>query len=339
MRNTADSLETPGPRPDAAMRRKARRGRGRLECELGVLCGLLGLVASRLGQLWVAFDVFSQITLQFAVVTIAFAIGWLAPRGRHIVAFSLLIAGLVAIGTWPHLASRSPTVLGSAEPGQRPLKVASFNTLWTNTDADAVKAEIERLDADVITLIEMSPAKRRILPALKARYPYQAECYNLDYCNLVVLSKLPIIDSEAHGAGALGGAPSFIRARLGPEGGGLNVIGVHTIRFPHSALQARQVAVLSSLIEKLPGPKLVMGDFNATPFSRILSTLQDSANLTRLTDLPSWPAKLGLPQIAIDHIFISAGIKPLEAATIGEPAGSDHYPVSARIAVTVSGMP
>lgn len=301
--------------------------------------GLLGLAASRLGQLWVSFDVFSQVTLQFAVVTAAFAIGWLAPRGRHIVAFSLLVLGLVAIGLWPHLASRAPAVLGVADSGQRALKVASFNTLWTNADADAVMAEIERIDADVITLIEMNPAKRRILPALKARYPHQAECYNLAYCNLVVLSKLPIAESEAYGAGALGGAPSFIRVRLGPEGGGLQVLGVHTIRFPHSALQARQVKVLAGLIEKLPGPKLVMGDFNATPFSRILSSLQDGANLTRLTFLPSWPARLGLPQIAIDHIFLSPGLKPLEAAVIGEPAGSDHYPVSARIAIPLSGGP
>lgn len=337
MRDTADSLEMPELQPEPTLSKRKRRGRGRLECELGVLAGLLGLAASRLGQLWVAFDVFSQVTLQFALVTIAFVIGWFAPRGRHIVAFSLLIAGLVGIGMWPHIASRAPAVVGKAGDGQLALKVASFNTLWTNDDADAVKAEIERLDADVITLIEMSPSKRRILAELKARYPYQAECYNLDYCNLVVLSKLPIVESEAHGAGELGGAPSFIRAKLGPEGGGLNVFGVHTIRFPHSQVQFRQVAVLSGLIEKLPGPKLVMGDFNATPFSRILSTLQDSANLTRLTFLPSWPSKLGLPQIAIDHIFLSAGLKPLQAAAIGESAGSDHYPVMARIAVPRAG--
>lgn len=333
MRGTAESVEAQQAQPQAGPAKKKRRARGRLECELGLLLGLLGLAASRLGQLWIAFDVFSQITLQFAVITVAFAIGWLAPRARHIVALSLLVAGLVGIGMWPHLASRAPAVLGQPAEGQLALKVASFNTLWTNDDAASVQAEIERLDADVITLIEMSPSKRRILPALKARYPYQAECYNLDYCNLVVLSKLPIIESESHGAGEAGGAPSFIRARLGPEGGGLNVFGVHTIRFPHSQMQFRQVAALAGLIEKTPGPKLVMGDFNATPFSRILATLQDSANLSRLTVLPSWPSKLGLPQIAIDHIFVSAGLKPLEAASIGEPAGSDHYPVAARIAV------
>jgi len=79
-----------------------------------------------------------------------------------------------------------------------------------------------------------------------------------------------------------------------------------------------------------------MGDFNATPFSRILGVLQDSANLMRLTNLPTWPSQAGLPQIAIDHIFVSPGIRQLEAGQIGEPAGSDHYPVTVRIAVPAS---
>ena len=111
---------------------------------------------------------------------------------------------------------------------------------------------------------------------------------------------------------------------------------MHTIRFPHSRAQFRQVTALASLVEKLPGHKLVMGDFNATPFSRILAVIEDGANLRRVTFLPSWPATAGLPQIAIDHIFLSPGLRLLEAARIGEAAGSDHYPVTARIAVPLT---
>lgn len=113
-------------------------------------------------------------------------------------------------------------------------------------------------------------------------------------------------------------------------------MGVHTIRFPHSQAQFRQVSEIASLIEKTPGPRLVMGDFNATPFSRILSTLASKANLQRLTWLPTWPSQAGLPQIAIDHIFISPGLKLIESPEIGEPGGSDHYPVAARIAVPLN---
>jgi endonuclease/exonuclease/phosphatase (EEP) superfamily protein YafD len=236
----------------------------------------------------------------------------------------------VGIGAWPHVASGSPEIHATAGEGERALRVASFNTLWTNEEVEAVRAEIERLDADVVTLLEVNPAKRSMLAALRSRYPYQANCFGIDFCRLVVLSKLPIIDSEARGRWE---GPAYILARLGPDAGGLSVIGAHTIRFPHSSAQFRQVTALAGLIEKLPGHKLVMGDFNATPFSRIVGVVETKASLRRVTFLPTWPATASLPQIAIDHIFLSPGLRLLEAAAIGEPAGSDHYPVTALIAV------
>ncbi|MEI8180452.1 endonuclease/exonuclease/phosphatase family protein [Aestuariivirga sp.] len=330
MTEPADSLLQTPEQPEEEAPRRKRKPTGGFECKLGLLLGLAGLAASRLGQLWIAFDVFSHFTLQFAVMTVGFLIGMVMPRGKLLTAFVVMVLGIVAIGAWPHVASREPHVVGQLQSGERALKVASFNTFWVNQNATAVKAEIERLDADIITLIEMGPGKKPILDQLKGRYPYQFHCYEVDYCNFAVLSKLPFVDAESRGKWS---GPSFIRVRLGPEAGGLTVFGVHTIRFPHSLAQFREVTEIARLIERTAGPRLVMGDFNATPFSRILGVLQDSANLTRLTNLPSWPSEAGLPQIAIDHIFVSPGIRQLEAERIGEPAGSDHYPVTVRIAV------
>lgn len=324
-------MQTPADKgEDLALRRKKRRRAGTAECLLGVAVGVTGLILSRAGHLWVGFDVFSQLTLHFAIIALAFAIGFVLPRGRRLVALLLVLAGVVALGAWPHIASRSPHALAEAQAGERALRVASFNTLWINEDAARVRAEIERIDADIVTLIEMSPAKRGLLADLRSRYPYQAECFAADYCRIAILSKLPIVDSEGRGTWE---GPPFIRAKLGPEAGGLTVIGVHTIRFPHSRAQFRQANAIGALIEKLPGHKLVMGDFNATPFSRIPQVVEVRGNLRRITHLPSWPATFGLPQIAIDHIFISPALRQLEAARIGEAAGSDHYPVMARIAV------
>lgn len=324
----ADKAQAPS-QPEGTSRKK-RRATGGLECQLGAMIGLGGLAGSRLGQLWVAFDVFSQFTLQFAVVTLAFGVGLLMPRAKLLVAFVVIVAGVIAIGTWPHLASQASTAVAIATPDQREMRVASFNTLYVNENVEAVKSEIIRLDADVVTLLEMGPKKRRILAELKDRYPYQADCYQIDYCNLVILSKFPVIESDAK---ALWEGAPYIRARLGPEAGGLTVFGVHTIRFPHSRAQFRQANVISQLIENTPGRKLVMGDFNATPFSRIVEVIESRANLRRLTSLPSWPSHLGLPQISIDHIFVSPGIVPIESEKIGEPAGSDHFPITMKIAV------
>lgn len=324
--------QTPLP-PEEDKPRRKRKARGRIECRLGLLVGLACLAASRLGQLWIAFDVFSHFTLQFAVVTLGFLIGCLMPRGKLLVAAVVIVLGVVTIGAWPHVASRQPRMLGEVQAGERALKVASFNTLYTNQDGEAVRAEVERLDADLVTLVEMGPGQRRILDELKDRYPYQFHCYEVDYCNFAVLSKLPFVETESRGKWA---GPSYVRVKLGPEAGGLNVFATHTIRFPHSLAQFREATEIAGVIEHTGGPRLVMGDFNATPFSRIMEVLQDGATLTRLTNLPSWPTQLGLPQIAIDHILVSPGIRQIEAEQIGEPAGSDHYPVTLRIAVPLN---
>ncbi len=280
--------------------------------------------------MWIAFDVFSQFTLQFAVVTLAFAIGRLMPRARLVVAFLLLVAGVGAIGAWPHVASRKPWVVSEIKPGERALTVASFNTLYVNEEVEAVRAEIERLDADIVALIEFGPNKHALVKTLGVRYPHQADCFTTDYCHLAILSKIPLASSSVR-AGWDG--PPTIIVKLGSEFGGLTIMGVHTLRFPHSRAQFRQIKALSDFIDTLPGSKLVLGDFNATPFSRIITTLANQTGLKRLTWLPSWPSQAQLPQMAIDHIFASPSIRILESERIGEPAGSDHYPIIMQIAV------
>ena len=329
MDNPADKTAAHLPQPEVSARKK-RKPKGRLECNLGILLGLCGLIGSRLGQLWIAFDVFSQFTLQFIVVTVAFIIGRVMPRAKLLTAFLVLILGVTAIGVWPHLATRSPTVLDTAAADEKMLRVASFNTFYANDQVDAVKAEVQRIDADVIALVEVGPNKRPMLDDLRSRYPYQANCFSLDYCNLAILSKLPIAETSSQVGWE--GAP-YLAAKLGPEAGGLTVIAVHTIRFPHSRAQYRQVEALAARIESMPGRKLVMGDFNATPFSRIIDGMVGRAGLKRLSKLPSWPSQVDLPQIAIDHIFVSPGIRLLESQQIGKPAGSDHFPIIMAIAV------
>jgi endonuclease/exonuclease/phosphatase (EEP) superfamily protein YafD len=330
---TAGPAAAPPAASSEASPPRRRKVRGWLQCEMGLALGIAGLLASRLGQLWIAFDVFSQFTLQFAVVTVAFLVGLVVPRAKVLVAFVLILVGLVGIGLWPQLASSNPRVLDSLRPGEVALKVVSFNSWYDSQTPDLVRAELERLDADVVTLVEIGPHGRAaLLAALRGRYPHQAICFDIAYCNLAVLSKTPIAASEAR-VGWEG--PPVIVAKLGPEAGGLTVFGVHTIRFPHSRAQFRQIVALVALIATTPGRKLVMGDFNATPFSRMTQTVASQTGLVRLTSLPSWPSRLNLPQVAIDHIFASPELRPLETERLGEPAGSDHYPVSIKLAVPV----
>jgi endonuclease/exonuclease/phosphatase (EEP) superfamily protein YafD len=119
--------------------------------------------------------------------------------------------------------------------------------------------------------------------------------------------------------------------------GGLTVIGTHTVHFPYFKAQLTQLGVLGDMVRKMSGPRIVAGDFNATPTSRMLSVFEGRSLLRRLDEfLPTWPARLQLPQLAIDHIFASEDVKSLEKVRIGGNAGSDHYPLVVRVAVPVN---
>ena len=128
----------------------------------------------------------------------------------------------------------------------------------------------------------------------------------------------------------------MVRVEYGPELGAVTVLAAHTMRPPHFTHQLMQMRGMSDVITAAGGAHIVLGDFNATPYSHMLQTFNELSGLELVTHLPTWPSFVGLPQIAIDHIFISPDLRVAGPPRIGSPAGSDHYPVIAEIAVPLS---
>lgn len=299
---------------------------------LGLLAGISGLVAGRLGLVWPAFDVFSQFGLQSIALTLAFATACLLPRRKAFIGVLLTLLFCLSYGLWG-LASIGETAKGpwTLMPGEKELRVAHFNLFVKNHDLSAISTEIGRLDADVITLIEFTPEKQPLLQMLRPLYPYQFDCIKQSACDFAILSKYPLASVDANIA--WNGAP-FILARLAGAMHGITVYGIHTTHFPDTVGQLSQISGLVKRLEAETGPLIVMGDFNATPYSRVARTLAKGADLVRLTNLPTWPSSFGIPQLAIDHIFASPDIRVLARQQIGNNAGSDHYPIVMTLAVT-----
>lgn len=325
---TEPELET----GDSASSPKPRRRRGRFACFVGLLLGLAGVLGGWLGNLWIAFDVFGQFSTHFWLIAIAFALGFLMPFARVLTAITVIVAGLLVIGIIPHMkAATDPAADIKAPAGTRIIRVMSFNTWIGNSHVDALAAEIERNDPDIAVLLEFGPEKRALLERLRAKYSFQEDCVHLDHCYMAVISKYPIADSESHAEWV---GPPMIRVTFGKELSGLTIIGAHTIHFPYLRAQLTQLGQLGDLVRKLPGPRIVMGDFNATPSSRMLTSFEQRSGLRRLDGwLPTWPARLQIPQLAIDHVFASEDVKSVEPVRIGNNAGSDHFPLIVRVAV------
>lgn len=312
-----------------------RRRRGGFACLVGILLGLAGVLGGWLGNLWIAFDVFAQFSYQFWLVVLAFAIAFFMPFARVLTGIAILVIGLLVIGIIPHLtAANYPAPEVKAPADHRILRIMSFNTWIENSNVEAIAAEILRNNPDILVLQEFGAEKRALLDRLKAQLPYQDDCRHLDHCFMAVLSKFPIADFESHAEWV---GPPMVRATFGKELGGLTVIGAHTIRFPYLRAQFTQLSELADIVRKLDGPRIVLGDFNATPSSRMLGTFEQRSSLRRLDSwLPTWPANLQIPQLAIDHIFASPDVKSVEKVRIGNNAGSDHFPLVVRVAVPVT---
>jgi hypothetical protein len=165
--------------------KRRRRSRGRLRCVLGFL--LFGglLVATRFSHLWLSFDVLSHFTAHYAILAVAFVIGYFMPFGRVLTAIMLGLIGFAGLGAYAHYASERPRVFGTAQPSEQPLRVMAFNSGFANDNTEAIIREVRRLDPDVATLIELSEGKRVVLDQLKDTYPYRAECIGQPYCHLV----------------------------------------------------------------------------------------------------------------------------------------------------------
>jgi endonuclease/exonuclease/phosphatase (EEP) superfamily protein YafD len=319
--------------PDFAAQplKKKPRHRGWFVALLGLLIGIGGLIAGRLGHLYAVFDVFSQLGVQFIAMALGFSFGMFFTRYKGLVGIATTIALLGAYGLWPHVVSDGEAQNKFAlADGERTIRLVHFNTYKNNADTPAIAAEILRLDGDLVSLVEITSAKfKAIQPLLQTKYPYFYDCDAGRACDNAIVSKQPLSNPEGK---TIWEGPDFARVEVGDAATGFVFYSLHMSRFPHSRYQLHQAKVLVGLLEKETRPIIIAGDFNTTPFSRISKLLQEGANLSRVTELPTWPTHLGLPQLSIDHIFLSKEFRTLAVEQIGNAAGSDHYPIVQELA-------
>lgn len=304
---------------------------GKVICAFGVIVCGLAMLALPVSRIILPVDMLTHFSLHYMVVGGACLAGFFMPRWHLRTAIVLSLVAVVAIGV---LAKQKPgDKIVAPKPGEKQLHLMSFNTWLSNNDWKAVANEITSQNPDIVTLLEFGRKKAPLLKALKAKYPYQIKCFKISYCHLAILSKVPFVKSKVvtgwHG-------PPLLRVKFTKAFGGFTLFAIHTSRPPWYRWHFRQVGALTSMVNNTTGLKIVMGDFNSTPFSRTLNHFPDRTRLKRITGKPTWPTLVvGLPQLAIDHIFISPEIKVALPQYLGAYAGSDHYPVNAIVNVPV----
>lgn len=313
------------------------------------LSGLVGLVGGIItvativgiaGGAWWVFDLLANFRLQYALAGLVVALAAYLLNNRVIAVIVLATVGFNAALIAP-LYLREPTE--AAGPDR--LEIISFNVQLSNP--------LQQLDwilgnePDFVFLFESSRVAEDLLVDVADGYDVLSGIVEPRNFGATVLARsdlgariewLPFAD--AGGEAVLlevsfpGGADD------GSQGGEtVSLIGIH----PPSPITARQAELRDVFLEAagdflatVEGPKIVTGDFNATPWThgfRLVSEPSDLVNSQEGYGYSGtwrsnfWPAA----RIPIDHLLHSRELTVVDRE-VGPELATDHLPIRVELA-------
>lgn len=296
------------------------------------LCAVLG------GFAW-PLELFANFRPQLAalaVVLLLFAL--LLRHGPLIVVIAVLLAANV-LPLWPHLMSyvRAPAAV---EANGRTIRLLSLNMHMGSTDDATFQTLVAAEQPDVILLTEApSDLDRRMAP-LAEMYPHRVPMRDKLMHEVALYSRWPIVGIETNRSAhpALPVAAIDLCPPNGERGACLRIVTLHAMApfGSGAAIRDRQLNIAARLATAQPGPAVIIGDLNLTPWSPTFARLADASRLRDSSPLrglqPTWrPA--GLPAglaplfaLSIDQALVSADIAA-RANRVGPDVGSDHRPI------------
>jgi endonuclease/exonuclease/phosphatase (EEP) superfamily protein YafD len=249
------------------------------------------------------------------------------------------VAGIVVVAhlAWvvPPLVRSVPVNAAAADAPQ--VRIASANLRFSNTEHARTLAQLDQFDADVIVLQEVTPAWWESIrgSALASSHPEVAEAVRDHPGGMAILSRVPLGDVEVQEAE---GWP-IITARVTLGGRTINLAGVH-VPSPLQTFAENQRAQreVTAIARALPRPRVLAGDFNASPYNRwhqeLLDLgLRDAHEAVGRPFATTWrTSRFLVPPLLIDHVYADAPLVPV-AAREGEARGSDHRPIVVDLAI------
>lgn len=298
---------------------------------LGLLCLLLAVVPAELsltappGTLARMLD---NLAPQFLAAALGFALlvvlagAW--RSGLVTVAVTIAAAGFF---TMQHLQRSLPL-----EPGANPaLKVLFFNALSENTaNAGRIADAIIAADPDVVAVAE-SAAIESVLPRLSEHFPYDL-CPAVR-CSETVLSKKPFEPVDQEATQLWRGDYHAISLPVA-DGRKLTLVALHKTKPWEGGRIYAENLDLQRRLNAISGPLVVMGDFNAAPWSQGSRRLIDATGI-RAPRVPvaTWPVEAGKLGVPIDNVFVRGGARLVTLAPFGDDLGSNHRGLLADITI------
>ncbi len=228
---------------------------------------------------------------------------------------------------------------GTSDPAVREFRVLSYNTWSKNFDTVRIAGVVKAQKPDILFLQEVKPD---IFESLKKHLQNLYDGHPVYFAYepqllLAVVSRYP-----ADSSNVLKGKGRVQKVVLSSPSGPISVFNVHMLR--RGGWSARYRKVASLLREDIileTGPVILAGDFNTTDqaetykhISKVLKNAHWEAGYGFGFSFPSSVIKVfglvSVPSlIRIDHIFFNNHFWSIQAGTIKDSGGSDHFPVMA----------
>jgi endonuclease/exonuclease/phosphatase (EEP) superfamily protein YafD len=274
-----------------------------------------------------------------AVGTLAgVVVAHLAPSGRR---RAVLLVGGVLAGWAVVVVLAAPTLGGIVAPrpagdGQE-FTLLTQNLWYQHPDPDSMASAVMSRDADVLVLVEYTPAHRAALRAagVLEEYPHRWEEPGELGGGLAVMSRFPFdrVERLPTWSGA-------VRVELRLDEGPVALYAVHPVA-PSNLYGLRRwtsdYRTLTAALRDAPPATIVAGDFNATGAHRRLRKLMAVGGLVDAQDVAgegfgaTWPGSRRLPPVMrLDRVLVgdAVGVVGVE---LHDAAGSDHRGVEARL--------
>lgn len=298
------------------------------------------LLASTLGfaanAFWF-FDLFNHFRFQYlAAAILGIIVAWRLRSKPLAVTFATL-ALVNAVFVVPLFLPQPGT-----PESVREISILSSNTWLRNADWTSVLTAIQEHDPDVAYFTEMHPSIRSRFGDFDADY----HIFRREEDVLLVRRQAglsPELLTVPAGIDLAG-----IPISLSVEGVMVNLLAVHPAA-PRSAATAstrdQEFAAIVSFLEKQMGLAIIVGDFNATPWSRVFRNLQQQTGLQNSQAgfgiQTTWPSYPGSPfnsllRIPIDHCLHSPAIQTVDRRVLPH-RGSNHNPILIRLGIDVRG--
>jgi endonuclease/exonuclease/phosphatase (EEP) superfamily protein YafD len=285
-----------------------------------------------LAILYLPFDFFNHMRLQYAC-SLAVACGISAFLSLRKLAFASFI--LIVLNIVPALALYVPP---HVEPitNAKPLKILDMNLLYSVTDYGPAIAQIKATNPDILVFQEFSPYAVQAMKDVLITYPYAKAIPANNPSGHGIYSRIPLSDINE--------SPSFQNLftveDVNFQIGGKKILLVNLHTFPPASVRSilANLSVLDYLKQlRHSGQEMILiGDYNATPWSRYFNLLTDELKLrdteAGLGPQFSWPAGVVPFYVPIDHCCISSGIG-LSVRKLLAKTESDHLALYVELAI------